>query len=179
MDGFNMINKIQLSYQKGLTLVEILTTLTIIVLVSSIAIPSYNGYAQHTELVILTQTFKETIQYSRQVSRRERVTYTLCPMKNNRCISEWHLGILTVFNDVNRDLKRQENEQLIKQIALNAQYHTIRLNRRHNKHIRTKANGYFNFFGSYFFCPTNGSNTGGRIIINASGRMRYENTTDC
>lgn len=163
----------------GLSLIELLITLSIITVISSLAIPSYNGYIQHSELVTLTQTVRETIQHSRQLSRNRRVTYTLCPMIENQCINDWHLGTLTIFNDTNKDLKKQPEEEIIKQVTLNATHYTIRLNRRHNKHIRTKANGYFNYFGSYYFCPANGSSTGGRLIMSASGRMRYEGANNC
>jgi len=168
-----------LKQNHGVSLVELLITLSIITIISSLAIPSYNGHIQHSELVTLTQTFRETIQHSRQLSRQRRITYTLCPMIDSKCINDWHSGILTIFNDSNKDLKRQSDEEIIKQTKLNTSYYTIRLNRRHNKHIRTKANGYFNYSGSYYFCTTNGSRTGGRLIMSASGRMRYESTNQC
>lgn len=165
----------------GFTLLEALTSITILSILMVVATPLFNGYVISTERAALNQLFIDAIIESRFRARAQYKTLTICPLDQSKeCHANWSMGNIAVFNDINGDKQWQSGELLFKRFSFESPNHKIKFNRGSGKYLKAKSNGYFNFFGSFIFCELD-RERGNKLIIATSGRMRIDNVDndDC
>lgn len=92
--------------QQGLTLLELLIALVILVLLLNIAIPSYSSLRMRDQVHTSTLDFYQSIQLARSyaISHNQRVTMTHT--------GQWHNG-WEIYEDTNNNGQRDETEPVL------------------------------------------------------------------
>ncbi|EGG95514.1 Type IV fimbrial biogenesis protein FimT [gamma proteobacterium IMCC1989] len=161
--------------QRGFTLLELLCTLTIISILHSVAIPSFQSIIASTQRDALKQKLFTLIQYTRSKAAFQATTVILCPSTNQiDCINDWQQPLM-IFSDTN-DNKRRDNAEIIDRIEDIAQK---------NYQIRWRASGTSRYLryvsdgstvyqnGTFTLCPTiDNIKYISKLIIYRSGRAR-------
>lgn len=89
---------------KGFSLIELMVALSILVILSTIGVPSLVGFVRTQKLESAVQLFKDGYSQARYEAVTRQETVHICPLNNvtNRCGNNWNRGMLT-FNDLNGD----------------------------------------------------------------------------
>jgi type IV fimbrial biogenesis protein FimT len=161
--------------QCGFTLLELLCTLTIISILYSVAIPSFQSFIASTQRNTLEQKLFTLIQYTRSKAAFQATNVILCPSTNQTdCINDWQQPLI-IFSDPN-DNKRRDNAEIIDRIENIAQK---------NYPIRWRASGTSRYLryvsdgstvyqnGTFTLCPAiDNIEHISKIIVYRSGRAR-------
>lgn len=160
--------------QKGFTLIELMTALIII------SILTFSGYSSYRFLITQAKASRDKarlltmIQMTRQHSITFSSTTVLCPSDNKEdCTRDWSLPIMQ-FLDSNKNKKRDPNEIIVGQFQpFNKESVTIKYPK---TQIRFDAQGKANFFnGTLSYCS--GESIEG-IVISRIGRIRFAQDLD-
>lgn len=98
---------------KGFTLIELVITMAIIIVVVSIAIPSFSGFWRDAELKTQTNLFLSAFHYARTEALMRGFPVFLCASDGDECSdsSDWHLGWI-VYVDLNGNGSLGSDEQI-------------------------------------------------------------------
>lgn len=102
----------------GITLIEILITMTIATVLMSIAIPSYKSLTSYNRIVSQTNSLVAAIHLARSEAIKRGVPVTVCKRINGQCDrteAGWQAGWL-VFMDANGNGLRNSGDTIIKQV---------------------------------------------------------------
>lgn len=161
--------------QVGLSLVNLLITLSILGIITSFAIPGFSALINQQKAVSTINQLIGTLQFARLSALERGKTITLCPKANNtECGKDWSQGII-VFEDLNKNGVLEPSEQLIRVAQFIPQGARLKwVSFGSNNYLRYANDGStINQNGSFTFCPSNNDNLYARvIIINRSGRPR-------
>jgi type IV fimbrial biogenesis protein FimT len=160
---------------KGFTLCELLCTLSIIAILTSVGLPSLSNLLDSLRLQDLYNQLFTLIQYSRSRAAFLVEDVILCPSADNRtCSNEWQLPLI-IFVDKNKN-KIRDGKEVIDQVA-----HLLK----RNETLTWRASGtsrYLRYIsdgstasqnGSFRLCPANKRIANiKKIIIYRSGRAR-------
>jgi len=155
--------------QQGFTLIELLIVCAIVAIISYTASPSFAFIIEQNRINSDISRLLLMIQSARQNSITSSTTTVLCPSENNsHCIRNWKLPLM-LFNDSNKNKKRDENEEIINQFeAFSATDIKIKYPK---TQIRFNEHGMANYYnGTLSYC-LNQSVKG--IIISRIGRIRF------
>jgi len=162
--------------QRGITLVEILVTLSVAALLAAVAIPSMTGFVQRHRATAALNQMIGAVQFTRNAAVTTRTTATLCPGTDGACgaRNSWHVGALT-FLDRNRDGRRDPGEALLRgHPGLPPGARIYWRSFRNRGYLQITARGWTNWQnGHLLYCPPDGDPRFARsIIINAQARVR-------
>ncbi len=155
----------------GFTLIELMTTLVVAMVLTGIAAPSL------TELHVSyrAKSAIKTIQQTFQLSRNQAISYgcrvTACPVKGNRCVRDWKIGI-TVFTD-RGELNVIDGADEI--IFATSPFHPDDIISYNRLAVRFQPDGLASGTnGTLKYCPLTSDNKHSKaIIINQAGRVRF------
>jgi len=94
----------------GVTLIELIITLTIATILMTLAIPSFQGMVRTNRIAVLTNELSSALQFARSEAITRGQTVTLCesddvfddtPSCNPASGKDWHLGWLVFVDDDN------------------------------------------------------------------------------
>ena len=164
----------------GFTLLELIFTLSLLVIVLTLGIPALSQWVQQSKATDLQYKLLHSIHYARTQATQFRSTVTLCP-GNSACEDTWGSNLL-IFNDLNSNGIQESNEALLKQIdiGLLGQYLNWRSFRKKpylqfNSQGLTRASN-----GTFHFCPKeHASDRKFSLILARTGRARISDTPDC
>ena len=108
-----MTTALTASQQRGYTLLELLTTLAILLILSTLALPSFSSIVRRSQSESLMYTLISTAQLARSsaVMRSESVVF--CASSNQlSCGNDWTQGAM-VFADPNNNRQLDRNESLL------------------------------------------------------------------
>ena len=104
---------------KGFTLVELMTTVAILAILSIITIPNYANFLIATRVENEVSELYRLLLITRNIAINSGTPITLCPVnKNKECISNWSNNLI-VFLDHNRNgiYEETKGDTIIKQKA--------------------------------------------------------------
>ncbi|MGS2717975.1 GspH/FimT family pseudopilin [Eionea flava] len=162
-------------YNKGFTLLELLTTMAIVSILFSVAIPSLYGTLQSQQRLQVYDELNRLIHYTRSRAAFSTSDVILCPTKNKiHCINNWQMPIM-VFIDKNKNRRRDNEEPIdrIKTVSLNDYTITWRASAtsRYLRYARDGSTEYQN--GTFTLCPIPSNIKDIRkLIVYFSGRVR-------
>ena len=162
--------------QKGMTLIELLITSTIIVALTSIAIPSFQRLKMQQQSYQVYSVLVSALNFTRSSAITSKITTTLCPNHNNvECGKDWTNGIL-IFTDRNQDGKFDVGaDEILKITAKPHHPHSLKWSSFGNRpFIRYSPLGHtLNQNGTFVYCPKDGNSLYAQaIIVNRTGRIR-------
>jgi type IV fimbrial biogenesis protein FimT len=160
--------------RRGFSLFELLVSLSIVSILSFLALPALKSARWSGEASQFTQLLTRSMAVARHraVASGERVT--LCASNNHRlCLKHWRgeVGIL-VFTDRNRNYQLDGGDTLHLEQRLVLRhgdaYWRGSLGR---AYMRFRGDGSAVEYGRYSYCPRDGSPTGFRqLVVNRVGR---------
>jgi type IV fimbrial biogenesis protein FimT len=155
--------------QQGFTLIELLIACIIITIITFSSHGSLNFLIEQSRISQDVSRLLMIVRSTRLHSITTSTTSVLCPSNDSfQCIRNWKLPLI-VFNDINKNKKRDDNEPVIRQFeAFSAE--DIRISYPKSQ-IRFNAAGIANFYnGTLSYCLKDSVNG---IVISRLGRIRF------
>lgn len=164
-------------HQRGLTLLELMSTMSIAVVLTTTAIPAFTGLVQRNHLTTEINTFISHLHLARSeaVKRGHRVVMCRSPDGVNCGLTEgWHKGWIT-FADTNANRERDAGESLLRLESGKDNGITITSGRR--RKVVYQATGFSpGTNGTYTFCDPDHPEWAKAVILSNSGRTRLSET---
>ncbi len=155
--------------EKGFSLLELLTTLTILILLVTLGIPSYRDTVQRSALDTSTQKIARVLYSSRQLAVTHNSDITTCMAIGNRCQPTWAKGDLTIFFDENDNKQIDTSEQVFSRIQISNSGVSLNWSGSGGRpYIRFNHVGFAREFGNVLI--TAGTHQK-KIILNRAGRL--------
>jgi len=158
--------------QSAFTLIEVLTSLTIIAILTAITLPVARNFISRTQDEILQKQLLRSIESAKFEAQARHAVVALCKSNNQTtCGGEWDNGQL-IFLDENADGVIQRNKQII--TVVQASHHGSihwRSFPRYQNYLSFLPSGLMNSNnGSFWHCHA--ASAMWAIIINKAGRAR-------
>jgi type IV fimbrial biogenesis protein FimT len=166
--------------QTGVTLIELLVTLSIAVILMTIAVPGFQDFFRRNRVESAASEFMATLNYARSEAIRRGVRVSVCRSNtgsNCTTTEPWNRGWI-VFTNPDNDNNVDTGEEILR--VYQGLPNAVTLNSDFTNRITYQSDGRItnNVGGSFFFC--HGSPTDARrIVIIGTGRARIEPSTSC
>lgn len=157
---------------RGMTLVEVLICLSIAMIVTTLGATSVPSYLEKRVESVAFDTLFHLVTFARTKAIREQELFTLCASNDGiNCNGEWNQQII-VFNDNNKNARRDNSEILYKMIAMPSGTPCLEwnvgLNRRY---LRFKPDGSNAGTAGHFRpCDTTKSLLQKKLVVSFAGR---------
>lgn len=162
--------------EKGMTLIELLITSSIIASLITIAIPGFQRLKMQQQSYRVYSELVSALNFTRSTAITKKVTTTLCPNHENiECGKDWANGIL-IFTDRNQNGKYDDkSDEILKVTEKPHHSYSLKWSSFGNRpFIRYTPLGHtLNQNGTFIYCPENGNSLYARaVIVNRTGRIR-------
>jgi len=166
-------------YQTGITLVELLITLVIISLLLALSGPSYNSLVNASKRDAEVNDLLAFMVMARHESIMSGEIVTLCPLNTKKeCGRNWN-GELHLFKDPENNRALSNDRQVIRTLPATSTGKRV---------VRSLSRSYFQYrpngmilsdLGNITWCPENEDpKTAGHIIVSRGGRVRLATDLD-
>ena len=166
------------SIHRGLTLPELLVTLSIIAIGTTLATPSMQALLLENQLVVAVNQFILSLSLARSeaITRNRRVT--LCPLDTaQQCgdASQWADGWM-LFLDDNANKERDSNEAILRiQPAIDGSL-SIHSSRHRSRITYQPIGSAGGSNGTFTFCDARQARPARAVILSVTGRPRVSTT---
>lgn len=167
--------------QCGLTLIELLVTLSIAVILVTIAVPSFQDFFRRNRIESATSDLMGTLSYARSEAIRRGVRVSVCRSNtgtNCTTTEPWQSGWI-VFTNPNNNNNVDSGEEILR--VHQALPERITLNTDFTNRITYQPDGRItnNVGGSFFVCYGGTTANARRIAVIGTGRARIEDASTC
>ena len=161
----------------GFSLLELMITLAIVAILSTISIPLGNNLIIVHRCHVIETRLLSALNMARTAAITHHQLVTFCPSVDQKyCIADWQLSWLVFVNvsvtgkvKISQNILRVYNRLAYGKLTFKA-FPT-------NRYFRFSPNGFsYNQNGTFSFCY---QHKGWRIIINRLGRIRVESVQQC
>lgn len=165
----------------GFTLLELTVSMTILAILATLALPSYQQYGAAQESKKTTQLFISYIQQAKTEAVLRRQNVVICATNNEQvCSLDWSYGYL-VFIDLNKNRTFDANEEVLSQVKFNLKYGNLSW-KAFNKHNRIIFEGFQGLpiasNGTLSYC-SHQYNFHQNVVLSRLGQARQESTASC
>lgn len=173
--GHNNGQSTLISNQRGFSLIELLTTLTVVAILLTNVIPDLTRIVASEQGTVLTNRLAGALAYARSEAIVKQKIITACQSNNgNDCqrSENWHNGWI-IFVDENKNNQRDIEERLLRVEAAadNGTIATFRGSAGIRHYVKYKPDGRVYPNGSFLICnPQVG--VGKALVLTLSGRLR-------
>ncbi|WP_444945739.1 GspH/FimT family pseudopilin [Microbulbifer sp. VTAC004] len=165
----------------GFTLSELLITLTILAIVTTMALPSFTDFIKRYKSKTKQFELFELLILMRSKAYYEKISYTLCPLgQSKECGDNWSNGAL-LFPDHNGNGSIDQGESIERRYEPIENGASLNWNAFNNKgYLIFKPNGETpSQSGNFSYCPAvGGAEYGWIIILNTIGRPYFAKDRD-
>lgn len=158
---------------KGMTLIELIASLTLLILLLAVGVPGFFDLADKYRTKTSISNFTKTLRKTRWMALNRAQEITICPLDHQTCSRDWN-SKLTVFTDLNRNNKvdNQEEIHFVTDQSSNTGYWKKRDNIEES--IRFTPEGYaFAYASTWIYCPNSKNySLSQQVVINLQGRIR-------
>ena len=167
--------------QNGITLTELLITLSLCAIVMGISAPGLRHVVVKQQGEKTLNTIAKAISTGRTAAIRSGDTVTVCRSSDgNSCSGSWDQGLI-VFTDRNADRKINGSDQILQQVRFGAIDGIIRWRAFQNRqYLQINSRGQImHQNGNFTYCPTSKEDAlVHQILINGTGRIRFAQDQD-
>lgn len=160
---------------RGLTLLELMITISILGSLAFFAVPAFQDLKARTQAIVLGNHIFEMVQLTRSTAINHGAVATLCPSSDDKsCSRKWKNGLI-VFLDTNKDGKRTEDETIVANLRELPEGARIRWSAfQRPRYLQYLPNGRTNNHdGNFAYCPPNNKwRNAQKIVISKAGRAR-------
>lgn len=153
--------------QQGMSLLELLVALAVLVITATIAIPAMAEFINHQRATSYVRQLNYHLAYARVAAASSHQPVQLCPLQGNDCIANWQQQPLQL-----RQLVTATNSSvLLREIPAIHQEHRLNYNR---EALTFRRDGSLDGFenGTFYYCPQQHYSWHYRLTINQAGRSR-------
>jgi len=157
---------------KGLTLIELLITLTIISVITTIGLPKLNAsLKRHSDKTHL-KMLQHLVIYARYEAIRNNNIYTVCPSDDQQhCGGQWNRSVI-IFSDFNKNEIVDGKDVLYRTHHFPNNTPCILWNRNRQQYIQFKPTGAANGTAGHIrFCDSTDSTFNHRLVVSFNGRI--------
>ncbi|ABM25910.1 MULTISPECIES: GspH/FimT family pseudopilin [Shewanella] len=159
------------THQKGFSLIELITTLSISTILLTVGVPSLNDIYTRHRVDSSIRNIQQTIQLARNQAISFNRKITVCALIDDKCSQNWQVG-LTIFVDTNENNQLDNDEKTL--FKTNAFYSKdiVKCNR---IAIRFQPDGLASGTNATLkYCPGSATSPYARaVIVNQAGRVRF------
>lgn len=162
----------------GFSLIEVMTTCSIVGVLLAISSPSYTRLLAENERDNTLSLLKTNLMFTRIYAIKNNTNITLCPLISGRCIKQWDKNI-SIFADFNSNQELDGEDYIVKVVAKVNEAHALTYPR---IAVTYRADGSLDGFqsGSFIYClPESLNLKGKRITVSQAGRIRIRDTDNC
>lgn len=169
--------------QTGVTLIELLVTLSIAVILMAIAVPSFQDFFRRNRLDSAASEIMAALNYARSESIRRGVPISVCKSANGTACGgadvNWEQGWI-VFANLDNDSPAavDADEEIIRVYQQLPQAITLRPNNNYSNFLTYRPDGRVNNIGTFVICHNNQLAGANSITIIGTGRARFGNDTN-
>ncbi|TVZ38376.1 type IV fimbrial biogenesis protein FimT [Alteromonadaceae bacterium 2753L.S.0a.02] len=163
-----------LNKQKGLTLIDLMISVSIFLIIVTIAIPAFNSLLKRNLQRESTQSLIHLINFTRLQAVETGVEAVMCPSADTiECESDWNLPIM-VFNDSDGDRARSESEPLLKHLTIVNGRETLSWSSfRDRDYLHFNEEGTTDYQnGTFYYCNGDDTEYKAQVIVSKAGRAR-------
>jgi len=166
-------------HQSGFTLLELLVTLGIVGVLSSITLPALSSLVKKNRADSIQSLLRSAIYTTRATAISDNSITVLCPVDTGNCGRDWNRGFM-IFTDSNNDRVLDEDETLIEYQQLNKPGFDISWRASAGRDfLRYSPTGIAREFGRFTLCHQSSDPSFARsIIVNRHGRLRLFRDSD-
>lgn len=87
-------------HARGVTLIELLTTLAIAAVLTTIAVPSYQSFVMNSQLTAKRDALANALRYARSTALNQNTTTEVCPVStvnSTTCGNTWPAGWMVIL----------------------------------------------------------------------------------
>ncbi|HNE26163.1 MAG TPA: GspH/FimT family protein [Pseudomonadales bacterium] len=171
------------THQRGYTLLELLTALTVLLILTTLALPSFSNIVRRTQSDTQVYALVNAAQLARSSAVMRQQSVVFCASADQRtCGNDWTEGAM-VFADPNDNRTVDNDEPVLAVLPPPPEGSTLVMKAALNKqYLRYMDNGMLeNTAGSFIYCPAHATEREARnVIFNRTGRMRlgYDRNRD-
>lgn len=163
----------------GFTLLELLTTLTILMLLITIGVPSMANFTVKMRVDNEISTIKRMLAFTKNTAINSNTNITICPLNEaNICTTNWHLT-LTVFSDHNKNkIYEPANKEVILQVKKPIHKEDKLQYGKDRTALVYGPTGHLVIWGgnaTFKYCPKDHEDKNRGLVISRAGRV-YETT---
>ncbi|WP_051560027.1 GspH/FimT family pseudopilin [Marinobacterium jannaschii] len=164
-------------HQNGFTLVELMVVVAIAIMVTTIGIPSYSAMIADIRSRSVIYRLSNTLMKARNEAVVHQTFVSSCGlMADNRCTSNWHLGV-TTFIDPNHNGQLDSGETLLQEFRQELSG-SLRWRNSAPRYLQFAANGRTRFQnGSFVYCDPEKKHRR-KLVVYRQGRIRIESDQD-
>jgi len=171
-----------ISNQKAFTLIELMVSISIVSILTSIALPNLNEFRVKMRVDSEISQIQRLLLTARNQAINTQFPVTLCPLNTqNQCNTQWDKEI-SVFIDLNNNniYEPLNNETLIrtKSIIFDGDKLQYGLGRNRIKYAPTGRTTGWGSNGTFKYCPKNNEEQSRAIVISTSGRLYISGDID-
>ena len=167
--------------QKGVSLIELLCGLALMVVLSGLVFPSMSAIRERNAATTSINWLITAVNFTRHAAITHHITMTLCPTgSGEKCEGKWHDGLM-VFADHNKDAKLNGKDFIVRRINADVVTGTLKWRSfRNRQFLQMTPLGYTNFQnGNFVYCAANKNLEYARqIVISIPGRARVAHYRD-
>lgn len=168
-------------HQRGMTLVELLTTLSLSAILLSIALPSFSAMLKSFRSTAIANEMIGHLIYARTLAVSSGKVITVCGSSDQQnCDNHWSDSVL-VFSDENRNAQPDGKDKIYRVIHSLQEGETLVWRSFRNKsYLQLMPTGMTHFQNGHFtYCPKDGDLRYARHwIINVAGHIRMGKDSD-
>lgn len=164
------------TFQKGVTLLEMMITLAILAIVLTVVAPSMQDFLIKNRITGEINEVSGIIQYARHLAIDEQTNITVCPSSNfETCGTDWNQAKI-VFIDTDADGARGSDEDLLVTTAKASDSTTAT---GPSASIQFQDSGAASQSFTYQICPLNKDASFARAIsVSLQGRVKISSDSD-
>ena len=163
---------------KGISLLEILISLTILSIVTAITLPNLGRMLAQDRLDNTISSIYKSLRLARSYAVAHSTHVTLCPLVSAQCQAQWH-NTLHLFKDINGNLTLDDGEHIIQVIEKVDERDQVTYPK---NAITFRPDGSIQFLqsGSFVYCNYQYDDLlGNRITVSQVGRIRVRDSDQC
>ena len=157
---------------RGLTLIELIAVLAVLMLLTGIGFPNLNRWLQYQAESTVFNTLHHLCVFARTRAVKENSYLTLCASEDlKHCGSPWNTTII-VFSDINKNETVDSNERLFKAVTLPETTPCLEWRAGSKRqYLQFKPSGASNGTAGHFrFCDSVNSSVRKKVVVAFSGR---------
>lgn len=155
---------------KGYSLLEVLVSLSILLWLSSLLVPSYAELKARRSVSLKVWEIKRSMEYARNLAITHNRTMLLCAATETYQCVQRSGSRLVVFEDQNEDYQWSADEPLYRDIDTGDAL--IELSASSHAYVKFLSSGRIGRLGNFQICTPSAGDFGRQVIFFRSGRIR-------
>ncbi|NMP14853.1 GspH/FimT family pseudopilin [Thalassotalea sp. Y01] len=165
----------------GVTLIELIVAISIIAILSTVALPSIKPLILQKRMMIEVNKWQQGFAFARQAAIRSANVVTLCPSSDGlRCTDNWQQGAM-VFADLDGDKSKSTDETVLYRIGASKKGFIATWRSFQNRnYIQFQHNGFTWYQNGTLRLCIEGENQryNRALIVTRAGRVRASQDND-